>query len=150
MQAYGRQARDSDLIDRATEIRLRAERKLGALLAEQKATVGMATGGEHGGRKRIDGSREEPSIVRPTLAEVGVDKKLSCRARRRGAGQGEPGGKIATDHPSSFPQAELYNPVEYGDSLNCRLWYDSGPFGGVRRKLPRACQPRDTVQICQP
>ena len=44
--------------------------------------MGLATGGEHGGRARLDGTRAEPSIKRPTLAEVGIDKKLSAHARK--------------------------------------------------------------------
>jgi hypothetical protein len=45
--------------------------------------VGLAKGAEHGGRKRkIDGARSEPSIQRPTLAEAGIDKKLSARAQK--------------------------------------------------------------------
>jgi hypothetical protein len=38
-------------------------------------------GGEHGGRQKKDGSRSEPSNQRPTLAEVGIDKKLSARSQ---------------------------------------------------------------------
>jgi N6-adenosine-specific RNA methylase IME4 len=85
LQAYARQSKDTELIDRATDIRLRAERRLGEMLREQKETIGLATGGEHGGRKRKDGSREEPSNPRPTLAEAGIDKKLSSRAQKLAA-----------------------------------------------------------------
>jgi hypothetical protein len=56
-----------------------AEIKLGEYL---KATP-KATGGEHGGRvKEIDGTREEPSNPTPTLAELGISKKLSSEAQR--------------------------------------------------------------------
>lgn len=34
-----------------------------------------ATGGEHGGRKKLDGSRVEPSDTTPTYADLGLDKK---------------------------------------------------------------------------
>ena len=83
---------------------------------EQKATVGLATGGEHGGRAKIDGSRAEPSNTRPTLADIGTsavptenrtptladigidkklladDKKLSSKrsVRRQNRGSGAP------------------------------------------------------------
>lgn len=54
-----------------------AERRLGELMLAQKESVGLAPpGGEHGGRRKIDGSRGDPSIQRPTLAEAGIDKHL--------------------------------------------------------------------------
>lgn len=52
------------------------------MLREQKETVGMNRGaeGNPGGRGAVlCGSSEEPHI--PTLAEVGIDKKLSSRAQ---------------------------------------------------------------------
>lgn len=60
---------------------IRAERRLGEMIRTQKETVGLATGGEHGGKAKIDGTREEPSNVRPTLADVGISKKLSSRSQ---------------------------------------------------------------------
>jgi phage N-6-adenine-methyltransferase len=82
MRAYAHQSKNRQLEIDAAEIRIRAERRLGELLLEQKATVGLATGGEHGGRPKIDGSRAEPSNARPTLADIGVDKKLSSHAQK--------------------------------------------------------------------
>ena len=67
------------------EIRERAEVRLGEILKVQKETVGLAAGGERGGRAKIDGTRAEPAILRPTLAEVGIDKKLSSRAQKKAA-----------------------------------------------------------------
>jgi N6-adenosine-specific RNA methylase IME4 len=61
----------------AVEINLLAERRLGEML--KKAP--KATGGQHGGKMKIDGSRAEPSNISPTLAELGIDKKLSSRAQ---------------------------------------------------------------------
>lgn len=82
MRAYAHQAKNRELEIDAAEIRIRAERRLGELIRLQKETVGLATGGEHGGRTAIDGTRAEPSIKRPTLAEVGIDKKLSSHAQK--------------------------------------------------------------------
>src|SRR5262249_7581136 len=65
----------------AVAIRMRATRRLGQLMQAQKESVGLATGGEHGGRRRIDGSRKDPSIVRPTLAMQGIGKHLAHQAR---------------------------------------------------------------------
>ena len=82
MRAYGRQAKNKTLEIDAAEIRLRAERRLGELIGDQKHGGGLATGGQYGGRAKIDGTRAEPSIKTPTLAELGIDKKLSSRAQK--------------------------------------------------------------------
>ena len=54
MAAYARQARNRDLEADAVEIRLRATRRLDRLRQAQKETIGLAAGGEHGGRAGID------------------------------------------------------------------------------------------------
>src|SRR5262249_28532851 len=69
----------------AVEIRMRATRCLDQLRQAQKDSVGLATGGEHGGRARIDGVRNTPSIIRPTLAMQGIDKNLAKQGRLLGA-----------------------------------------------------------------
>lgn len=85
MGAYARQAKNRDLEADALEIRLRATRRLDQLRQAQKDTVGLATGGEHGGRVGIDGLRNNPSNARPTLAGQGIDKNLAHQARVLGA-----------------------------------------------------------------
>ena len=85
MRVYAQQAKNRQLEVDAAEIRMRAERRLGEMIRVQKETVGLATGGEHGGKPSIDGSRAEPSNKRPTLAEAGIDKKLSARAQKMAA-----------------------------------------------------------------
>lgn len=83
MAAAGRIAKNKQLEVDAAEIRLRAERRLGQLILEQKAGVGLATGGTHGGRPSKLGSNREPSFDAPaTLKQAGIDKKLSSRAQR--------------------------------------------------------------------
>lgn len=78
MRAYARMANDTQLEMDATELRLRAERRLGLMLTEQKNTLGM----NRGSLRR--GPDEEPRDGRPTLADVGIDKKLSSRSQRVG------------------------------------------------------------------
>jgi hypothetical protein len=85
MKAYARQAKNRDLEADAIEIRLRATRRLDQMRQEQKATIGLASGGEHGGRKSKDGLRKNPSNVRPTLAGAGIDKNLAHEGRKLGA-----------------------------------------------------------------
>ncbi len=79
MEAYARQAKDTGLMQMAAEIKVRAERRLGEMLREQKAAGGM----NDGGRPTKTGSSLEP--VLPTLAEVGIDKKLSMRSQQLAA-----------------------------------------------------------------
>lgn len=85
MRAYAKQAKNKQLEADAWEIRLRAERRVGELIIAQKQSVGLARGGEHGGKKRLDGSRSAPSNARPTLAAAGIDKKLSARGQQYAA-----------------------------------------------------------------
>ncbi len=81
MRAYARQAKNREMEVDAAEIRMRAERRLGELIRTQKETVGLNVG------KRGDrGPRAAPrSDTRPTLAEAGIDKKLSSRAQKLAA-----------------------------------------------------------------
>jgi hypothetical protein len=77
LKEYARRAKDKTLEADAYEIRARAERRLGEMLIEQKETVGFAKGGQP---YQATGSVAEP--VAPTLAEAGIDKKLSMTAQR--------------------------------------------------------------------
>jgi hypothetical protein len=81
LAACARVAKNRDLEADAVEIRLRATRRLDQLRQAQKDSVGLATGGEHGGRAGIDGLRKNPSNARPTLASQGIDKNLAHHAR---------------------------------------------------------------------
>lgn len=80
MRVYGMQAKNKTLEVDAAEIRIRAERKLGELLAQQKAGPGLNTGARGIGKSAVPtGNRT------PTLAEAGIDKKLSSRAQKMAA-----------------------------------------------------------------
>lgn len=80
MRAYAHQSKNRQLEIDAAEIRIRAERRLGQLIAEQKETVGLATGGKP---YQSTGSDTAPVETRaPTLAEIGVDKKLSSHSQK--------------------------------------------------------------------
>lgn len=85
MQAYGRMAQDKTLEVDAAEIRIRAERRLGELLAGQKAGPGLNKG------TRAVGGGKSPVVVaddrreKPTLADAGISKDLSSRAQKLAA-----------------------------------------------------------------
>jgi hypothetical protein len=78
MRAYARMAKDTQLEMDATELRLRAERRLGLMISEQKRTIGLAQG------RRSDLVPSENQVERPALADIGVDKKLSSRSQKVG------------------------------------------------------------------
>ncbi|UGA46704.1 hypothetical protein HU230_0011950 [Bradyrhizobium quebecense] len=88
MRHYARQAKDRDLEIQAAQLRFRAERRLGEMIVAQKETVGLNTGsrGQLRGRNVSGGSvSEQPEDDRPTLAEAGIDRKLSSKAQRLAA-----------------------------------------------------------------
>jgi hypothetical protein len=76
-----RQAKDRQLELAAAEIRIRAERRLGALLAEMPKNRGMASGAT----RTSSGTFSEPLDTTPTLAAQGIDKKLSARSQHLAA-----------------------------------------------------------------
>jgi hypothetical protein len=76
-QAYARMAKDKGLEVDAAEIRIRAERRLGEMLREQKVSGGMATGAKGIGKSAVVANDRTP-----TLSELGVSKDLSARAQK--------------------------------------------------------------------
>ncbi|WP_246725533.1 MT-A70 family methyltransferase [Beijerinckia sp. L45] len=79
LRHYARQSKNKQLEVDASEIRFRAERRIGALMADQRGTVGLS----RGAAERAAGSDE--TRAKPTLAEAGIDKNLADRARRYAA-----------------------------------------------------------------
>lgn len=82
LQAYGRMAKDKTLEVDAAEIRIRAERRLGEMIAEQKATVGLNTGAMGIGKSAVVTNDRTP---KPTLSDAGISKDLSSRAQKLAA-----------------------------------------------------------------
>lgn len=86
MAAYAKQANDTKLIEWATEIRVRAERRAGEMLAAQKAAGMMNTGARGTGTNQYS-AREVRSneTTAPTLADIGVSKDQSSRWQKLAA-----------------------------------------------------------------
>jgi hypothetical protein len=80
MRAYAKQAKNRQLELDATEIRIRAERRVGELIAAQRETVGL----HNGGRPEKTGLSNNP-VSKPTLAAAGIDKNLAERSRKLAA-----------------------------------------------------------------
>ncbi|MGY4294600.1 N6-adenosine-specific RNA methylase IME4 [Bradyrhizobium sp. i1.4.4] len=81
MAEYRRRAGDRSLEIDAVEIRMFAQRRLGQMLAAQKQTVGLHPGGRPSEKT---GAAPEP-VLRPTLADAGISKKLSSQAQKMAA-----------------------------------------------------------------
>jgi N6-adenosine-specific RNA methylase IME4 len=77
--AVARVANNIDLEISATKLRVRAETKLGAMLAEGERN-GIVAGQGRQPKRENKGSETEP--LPATLEEMGIDKKLSARSRR--------------------------------------------------------------------
>jgi hypothetical protein len=82
MAAYARQAKDSELIQYATEIKVRAERRCGELLARTEKNTG-AQGLGSNQHRRV----EVPSngATAPTLADMGLTRDESSRYQQLAA-----------------------------------------------------------------
>jgi hypothetical protein len=80
VRAYAKQAKNRQMEVDAAEIRIRAERRLGELMAAQGETIGKATGARGIGTSAgYDQTRTQDTP--PTLAEAGIGKGLAHRAR---------------------------------------------------------------------
>lgn len=79
MAAYARQAKDQELILWATDIKVRAERRAGEMLAQMAATGERASRGD-GPKFFMDRAASSPKEQAPkTLPELGVSKRESHR-----------------------------------------------------------------------
>lgn len=83
MAAYARQAKDSELIQYATEIKVRAERRCGELLARTAETGERATRSSGGANVPTVSNDSTPKP--PTLADMGLTRDESSRYQQLAA-----------------------------------------------------------------
>jgi len=83
LQEIGRAAKNKTMETYGAEIRIRAERRLGEMIAWQKGPdgPGLNQGGWSERNAHSCGAPEEPQDRVPRLDEVGIDKKLSSRSQ---------------------------------------------------------------------
>jgi hypothetical protein len=84
MQAYGRMAKDKTLEIDASEIRIRAERRLGEMLAATKAEGGLKPSSTLK-RGPVVVANDHGESAAPKLADAGISKDLSSRAQKLAA-----------------------------------------------------------------
>jgi hypothetical protein len=72
MQEYAKQAKDTQLLKHATDIRLRAERRAGELLAEMPKAVGARGSGSNQHQVR---SPPATAPATETLADLGITRR---------------------------------------------------------------------------
>jgi N6-adenosine-specific RNA methylase IME4 len=80
IKLHAKQIRDRQLLADATEFQMRVERRLGDLLLQAEAVGQLRKPGERGGA-----AAAETGELPATLAEIGVDRKLSMKAKRAAA-----------------------------------------------------------------
>jgi N6-adenosine-specific RNA methylase IME4 len=90
MEVYAYQAKDTELVAAATELRERAVRAIGLLIAKDREAGRLAKGTQGRGRPKLGGSSKDPPKDSspkdlPSLADQGVDKHLADRARKAAA-----------------------------------------------------------------
>ncbi|MFA7291861.1 MAG: hypothetical protein WC023_06390 [Rhodocyclaceae bacterium] len=78
---YAKQANDNDLIEKATEIRVRAQRKAGEMLTKAAEQGMRATKESHGRGGQVAACDQTP----PTLADIGLTKSQSSRYQQLAA-----------------------------------------------------------------
>jgi ParB family chromosome partitioning protein len=127
LKEYARHAIDPSLEAYATEWQMRAERKLGQLMAAQKAAGLMCDGGD-AMRARVQTGPEVDKLI--TLAEAGIDKHLAQRAREAAALPEE-----EFEDRISEKRDAIVNRVHVSNNSGNNEWYTPPEFIETARKV---------------
>jgi hypothetical protein len=124
MQVYAKQAKDQQLIQHATEIRLRAERKAGELLAEMDKNKGAIPG--------KTGRKGKPVLdPTPKLADLGVTKTQSSRWQEL----------------AGLPEQEFENKVT--SATKTAVAASDAPPGGKQQGKSKRKPPHEKMQLAK-
>ncbi len=132
-----------ETVNRATEIRLLAERQMGEFLARMPKATG--TKGQLVARGVIGGADEEPPINAPTLAEIGITKKQSATAQKLAAVPAEEftarvavakagGERLSTASVLSLPSRHARSPQQF--SMDQWQRHARAQLGGLLNGVP--------------
>jgi hypothetical protein len=144
-RVYARQAKDRQMEIDAAEIRIRAERRLGELMAAQASAIGKA---------KPPGSNQHRVIFKPdappTLAEVGIDKNLAHRARTLAAVPQEKFEKLLTDKRQSENRRVVLDPDIEAATGDVERIAPAGADGlaALRRRLAALIEENGALKDC--
>ncbi len=127
VKLYARQIRDRALLADASEFQLRAERRLGVLLAAAKEAGQLV---ERGRRKLA--AEAKPDDVPATLEEIGVDKRLSASAQKQAA--------LSDVDFESAVQATRERVISGRAKI-----VEAAPIGGARAIMGSRAEPDDSL-----
>lgn len=135
MAAYARQAKDTELVKWATEIKVRAERKAGQMLAEMPKQDG-------GHAAKVKARSHDVTEVPKTLAELGISKNDSSRWQ-----------KLAAVTESQFEQAvaaakEIAGEVTTAAMLRAtKAETTQDQAAAIAKPLPRPSKPEPKPEV---
>ncbi len=149
LAAYARQAKDSDMITWATEIKVRAERKVGQLLRETAETGQRRTSAD--GRPRKEAWVDTDAL--PTLKKIGISREQSQNWQKLAAIP-EPEFELrirdAKGNPAAMTTEKIIRPappvkpIPFADEV--RVWAGVSEWLRGARELPEL----DALKSVQP
>lgn len=139
LRLYARQAKNKQLEIDASEIRFRAERRIGELMAAQREHFGTAQG------RRSDLGLNSTQVEKPTLADAGIDKNLADRARKYAAVPEQEFEEILADRRERIETENKRVTAVFGDDKE--VLDEAKEIRGKRSKKKRADRDERLVNL---